>query len=152
MESGVILWMIEIFVQSIKYFCFQFWKKSFNLSLYMKFLLLYKVKRTMTNLQKYFHPFSLDQLLFAHVQCREPQEVSKRFQLLIKKTTGLCSTRCYYSLGQNIDLFLASTCIACGQSDPSESSGSVSRRFHLFIHLLNQRHLKLISPTNSPAG
>ena len=33
-----------------------------------------------TNLQKYVHPFSLNQLVYRHVQCREPIKVSKRFQ------------------------------------------------------------------------
>ena len=42
----------------------------------------YKVNQTKTNLQKHFHPSSLNQLThaFAYVQCREPKKVSERFQ------------------------------------------------------------------------
>ena len=40
----------------------------------------YKVKQAKTNLPKYFLLFSLNQLIYAHVQCREPKKVSKRFQ------------------------------------------------------------------------
>ena len=51
--------------------------------------LFYKVKQTQKNLQKYFHPSSLNHLIYAHVHCREPEKVD-----ILKKTT-----ECFGSLG-----------------------------------------------------
>ena len=61
--------------------------------------LYYKVKQTKINLQKYFHPFSSNHLMYAHKQCREPKKVSRRFYTVIfKKTPLLCPSRSYYSM------------------------------------------------------
>ena len=40
----------------------------------------YKVKQLKTNLQKYVHPSSLNQLIDAQVRCQETKKVRKRFQ------------------------------------------------------------------------
>ena len=73
-------------MQSINYFLFVVFKKSLNLSLFCK------VNQIKTNLNKYLHPSSLNQHIYAHMQCREPKMVP-----ILKKTTGLCPSRSYYS-------------------------------------------------------
>ena len=64
----------------------------------MKFVLwslYYEVKQRKTHLHKYFLLSSLNQLIDAHVQCREPKMPEGS---ILKKTTGLCPSRCYYSM------------------------------------------------------
>ena len=51
----------------------------------------------MTNLQNYFHPSYLNQLIYGHVQCQEPKNRQQSVPIL-KKTTGLCPSRSYYSV------------------------------------------------------
>ena len=51
----------------------------------------YKVKQTKTNLQKYFHPSSFNQLVDAHVHCAIPRDKQGQQKAkILKKMTGLC--------------------------------------------------------------
>ena len=52
-----------------------------------------------TNLKKYFHPSSLNHLIYtyAHVQGQEPKKGQQKVQTL-KKTTGIWPSGSYYSL------------------------------------------------------
>ena len=41
---------------------------------WFKFSLYHNVKQTNTNPQKYFHAYSLKQIIYAHVDCRQSQK------------------------------------------------------------------------------
>ena len=79
------------------------WGDFVNWRTWSSWSLYYKVKQIKTTLNKYFHlplkpTYSIyNTYISAHIQCREPKKVSNRFHLL-KKTTGLCPSRCYYSM------------------------------------------------------
>ena len=69
-----------------------------------------KGKQTNKNQYKYFHPFSLDQLtvqymyIYSYAHCAGALLRAKKGQLkgpTLKKTTGLCPFRCYYSMYQS---------------------------------------------------
>ena len=64
-------------------------------------ILKYKTnKEIQTNkeTQKYFHPSSLNQLIYAHVHCALSRAKKGQQKVpTLKKTTGLCPSRCYYS-------------------------------------------------------
>ena len=65
--------------------------KSLKLSLY------YTVKQSKTDLQKYFHPSSWNNLIYAQVQCREPKKGQLRVQIF-KTTTVFCWSVLFISL------------------------------------------------------
>ena len=76
----------------MKYFSFLVLKKSLNLSLFMKF-----VKQTKTNLQKKCPPLLLkptDMCACAMPRAKKGQQKVP----ILKKTTGLCLSRSYYSM------------------------------------------------------
>ena len=61
--------------------------KTLKLSLFTK--LYYKVNQTKANTPIYLHPFSLNHLLYAHVQCREPKISSSKGSNLKKDDSPL---------------------------------------------------------------
>ena len=71
--------------------------KLLNLSFFMKFVLYSKNKK---NLQK-LHHFSSHHDIYAHVQYRKPKKGQQKVPIL-KKTTVLCPSRSYYSMGSRI--------------------------------------------------
>ena len=59
----------------------------------------YKVKQAKKNLQKYFHPSSLNLLIYAHVHCAMPRAKKGQQKITaLMKSTVLCPCRCYYSM------------------------------------------------------
>ena len=62
-------------------FWFLVFKKSLNLSLFMKFVLLSKPNKDKSTEICISTPSPSTYCTYAHVQCREPKNVSKRFQI-----------------------------------------------------------------------
>ena len=65
----------------------------------MKFV-LESIKKTKTNLQKYFHPSTFNQPKYAHAHLRNAESQKRSAKVpILKKTTGLCPSRSCYSPG-----------------------------------------------------